>query len=67
MTENLWELNKGIIIQIQEAKLIPGKENFNPDTPQWSYKNTKGKGEKNLKAARENTDKEMEKTNKQTF
>lgn len=30
MIENLSKQNKGIIIQIQEAKLIPSKKKFNP-------------------------------------
>lgn len=48
MTENLSELNKGIIIQIQEAKLIPSKKKFNLRNTTVKLKTLK---EKNLKAA----------------
>lgn len=48
MTENLSELNKGIIIQIQEAKLIPSKKKSNLRNTKVKLKTLK---EKNLKAA----------------
>lgn len=48
MTKNLSELNKGIIIQIQEAKLIPSEKKSNLRNTKVKLKTLK---EKNLKAA----------------